>query len=42
TNFSNNKLGGPGKIIQVDETMLNYKCKSHREGLHLINLIPYA
>lgn len=28
--YSNNKLGGPGKIIQVDETMLNYKCKSHR------------
>lgn len=28
--FSNNKLGGPGFIVQVDETMLNYKCKSHR------------
>lgn len=28
--FSNDKLGGPGKIIQVDETMLNYKIKSHR------------
>lgn len=24
------KLGGPGSIVQVDETMLNYKCKSHR------------
>jgi transposase-like protein len=23
-------LGGPGAIIQVEETMLNYKCKSHR------------
>ncbi|KCZ80906.1 hypothetical protein H312_01679 [Anncaliia algerae PRA339] len=28
-NLSNNKLGRPGKIIQVDETMLNCKCKSH-------------
>lgn len=28
--FSNAKLGGPGSIVQVDETMLNYKCKSHR------------
>lgn len=26
----NEKLGGPGKIVQIDETMLNYKCKSHR------------
>ncbi|KCZ81119.1 hypothetical protein H312_01485 [Anncaliia algerae PRA339] len=30
TDFSANKLGGPGVIVQVDETMLNYKCKSHR------------
>ncbi|KCZ81215.1 hypothetical protein H312_01361 [Anncaliia algerae PRA339] len=30
TDFSNNILGGPGLIIQVDETMLNYKAKSHR------------
>ncbi|KCZ81974.1 hypothetical protein H312_00617, partial [Anncaliia algerae PRA339] len=22
--------GGPGFIVQIDETMLNYKCKSHR------------
>ncbi|KAG0430428.1 hypothetical protein DMUE_5661 [Dictyocoela muelleri] len=28
--FSSNKMGGIGKIIQVDETMLNYKVKSHR------------
>lgn len=28
--FQDNKLGGPGYIVQVDETMLNYKCKSHR------------
>lgn len=28
--FSLNKLGGPGKIVQIDETMLNFKCKSHR------------
>ncbi|MGL5706893.1 MAG: transposase, partial [Aeromonas sp.] len=28
--FSNNKLGGPGRIVQIDETMLNFKCKSHR------------
>ncbi|KCZ79966.1 hypothetical protein H312_02635, partial [Anncaliia algerae PRA339] len=30
TDFSSNKLGGPGLIVQIDETMLNYKCKSHR------------
>ncbi len=24
------KLGGPGKSVQIDETMLNYKCKSYR------------
>lgn len=30
TDFQNNKLGGPGKVVQVDETMLNFKCKSHR------------
>ncbi|KCZ79748.1 hypothetical protein H312_02861 [Anncaliia algerae PRA339] len=30
TDFSFNKLGGPGLIVQVDETMLNYKVKSHR------------
>ena len=28
--FSERKLGGPGKNVQIDETMLNYKCKSHR------------
>ncbi|KCZ80230.1 hypothetical protein H312_02380 [Anncaliia algerae PRA339] len=28
--FRNNKLGGPGFIVQIDETMMNYKCKSHR------------
>jgi transposase-like protein len=28
TNFK--KLGGPGQVINVDETMMNYKCKSHR------------
>jgi hypothetical protein len=28
--FSNNKLGGPGVLVEIDETMLNYKCKSHR------------
>jgi hypothetical protein len=27
--FSRNKLGGPGIIVQIDENMLNYKCKSH-------------
>lgn len=30
SDFSKNKLGGPGCIVQIDETMLNYKCKSHR------------
>ena len=29
-NFTNDKLGGIGKIVQADETMLNYKYKSHR------------
>lgn len=24
------KLGGLGSIVKIDETMLNYKCKSHR------------
>ncbi|KAG0420909.1 hypothetical protein DMUE_6324, partial [Dictyocoela muelleri] len=28
--FKNDKLGGAGRIVQIDETMLNYKCKSHR------------
>ncbi|KAG0437035.1 hypothetical protein DMUE_3914, partial [Dictyocoela muelleri] len=28
--FSMNKLGGANRIVQIDETMLNYKCKSHR------------
>ncbi|KAM0684830.1 hypothetical protein COBT_003962, partial [Conglomerata obtusa] len=23
-------LGGPGSVVQIDETMLNYRCKSHR------------
>ncbi|KCZ80017.1 hypothetical protein H312_02574 [Anncaliia algerae PRA339] len=30
-NFENNKLGGPGLIVQIDESMLNFKCKSHRD-----------
>ncbi|KAM0687533.1 hypothetical protein COBT_001222 [Conglomerata obtusa] len=30
TDFSVDKLGGPGFIIILDETMLNFKCKSHR------------
>ena len=29
-NFNFNKFGGGGLIVQVDETMMNYKCKSHR------------
>lgn len=29
-NLKEKKLGGPGTIIQVDETMMNFKCKSHR------------
>lgn len=28
--FSSNKLGGPGFVVQIDETMLNFKIKSHR------------
>jgi transposase-like protein len=30
SNESSRKLGGSGAIVQIDETMLNYKCKSHR------------
>ncbi|KCZ79051.1 hypothetical protein H312_03560 [Anncaliia algerae PRA339] len=30
SNFESNKLGGPGFVVQIDETMLNFKCKSHR------------
>ncbi|KCZ77887.1 hypothetical protein H311_01095, partial [Anncaliia algerae PRA109] len=30
TDFTSKKLGGPFKIIQIDETMLNFKVKSHR------------
>ncbi|KCZ78048.1 hypothetical protein H311_00932 [Anncaliia algerae PRA109] len=30
TDFSLNKLGGPGVVVQIDETMLNFKSKSHR------------
>ena len=26
-NFELHKLGDPGKIVQVDKTMMNYKCK---------------
>ncbi|KAG0420347.1 hypothetical protein EQH57_0186 [Dictyocoela roeselum] len=29
-NFYFNKLGGENKVVQVDETTLNYKVKSHR------------
>ncbi|KCZ80384.1 hypothetical protein H312_02210 [Anncaliia algerae PRA339] len=28
--FRNNKLRCPGFIVRIDETMRNYKCKSHR------------
>ena len=28
--FAREKLGGGGKIFQIEKTMLNYKCKSHR------------
>ena len=28
--FSLNKLGGRDKVVQIDETMLNFKVKSHR------------
>ena len=30
TDFNNDKLGSGNRLVQVDETMLNYKCKSHR------------
>lgn len=29
-NENGRKLGGPGTIVQADETMMNFKCKSHR------------
>ncbi|KAG0424806.1 hypothetical protein DMUE_6075 [Dictyocoela muelleri] len=29
-NFENNPKGGPLHMVQIDETMMNYKCKSHR------------
>ncbi|KAG0438993.1 hypothetical protein DMUE_2737 [Dictyocoela muelleri] len=28
--FNDNKLGGVGRIVQIDETLLNLKSKSHR------------
>ena len=28
--FREDKFGGCGTVVQIDETMLNYKCKSHR------------
>lgn len=28
--FSNEELEGPGKVVQVNETILKYKFKSHR------------
>ncbi|KAM0686547.1 hypothetical protein COBT_002228, partial [Conglomerata obtusa] len=34
--FSQNKLGGPENIVQVDETMMDFKCKSHK-GRESIN-----
>ncbi|KCZ80953.1 hypothetical protein H312_01608 [Anncaliia algerae PRA339] len=40
-NFEQNKLGGPGVIVQIDETMLNYKCKSHRAALQKIKQTQY-
>ncbi|KCZ78675.1 hypothetical protein H311_00289, partial [Anncaliia algerae PRA109] len=42
TDFETCKLGGPGKIVQIDETMLNFKCKSHRGRLLSIIQILYA
>ncbi|KAI5153612.1 hypothetical protein ENBRE01_3210 [Enteropsectra breve] len=30
TDFSENKFGGPGMIVQIDETMLNHAVKNHR------------
>lgn len=36
TDFSENKSKGPGKTVQINETILNYKYKSHR-GISLTN-----
>ncbi|KCZ79047.1 hypothetical protein H312_03566 [Anncaliia algerae PRA339] len=41
TDFSSNKLGGPGSIVQIDETMLNYKCKNHRGRSSEIKQTPF-
>jgi hypothetical protein len=30
SNEMGRKLGGPGTVVQADETMMNFKCKSHR------------
>ncbi|KCZ80322.1 hypothetical protein H312_02290, partial [Anncaliia algerae PRA339] len=30
TDDSNNNLGGLGMIVQIDESMLNFKAKNHR------------
>ncbi|KAG0436310.1 hypothetical protein DMUE_4286 [Dictyocoela muelleri] len=39
--YSDNKLGRFGQIVQIDETLLNYKCKSHR-GRSSSNLTLYC
>ncbi|KCZ75378.1 hypothetical protein H311_03647 [Anncaliia algerae PRA109] len=40
--FSNNKLGGPESIVQIDKTMLNYKCKGHQGRSPHNRTDPYA
>ncbi|KCZ82001.1 hypothetical protein H312_00483 [Anncaliia algerae PRA339] len=41
-NFENKKLGGTGFIVQIDETMVKFKCKNHRERLHQTKAMRYV
>jgi hypothetical protein len=48
-NFNGRKFGGPGSIVQVDETMMNFKCKSHRgrspdnraDAIYIVEIRPH-
>ncbi|KCZ79203.1 hypothetical protein H312_03409 [Anncaliia algerae PRA339] len=40
--FSGNNLGGPGYIVQADETILNNKVKSHRDRSAKIRHMHFA
>lgn len=40
--FKNEELGGNGKIVQIDETMLNYELRVREGDPLLIILMPYS